>query len=145
MFYSINTALFFSYWLNDWSFRQLGASLINVYPRKPLLDSLPSSHCNHVRGLQIEVTKRSPIGGKLPFLMQIGEHVAETAARGGGFQIEQRSIFGVLQSCTFISFIFFEFTCFYVISGESFYVFQSIRSFKAELSCRWLSAPHIKS
>ena len=46
----------------------------------------------------------------------------------------------LLSSCLgFIEFSF-EFTRFYVISGKSFYVLQSIRSFKAELSFRWLSA-----
>ena len=46
---------------------------------------------------------------------------------------------------TFPNFIqlLFEFTCFYVVSGKTFYLLKNIWSFKAEFSCRWLSAIHI--
>ena len=72
-----------------------------------------------------------------------------TTAEGEGFQIDNEAFLlffkgkNLLPNCSKFIQLSFEFTRFYVISGKSFYVHQSIRLFKAEFSCRWLSALRI--
>ena len=71
--------------------------------------------------------------------MRHGNHVTETAANNEAFLVCLKSGKLFPSRSKFIR-LSFEFTRFYVISGKSLFVLHNIRLFKAELSCRWLSA-----
>ena len=71
--------------------------------------------------------------------MRHENHTTETAANNKAFLVCLKGGKLFPSRSKFIQ-LSFEFTRFYVISGKSLYVLHSIRLFKAELSCRWLSA-----